>query len=352
VTARRVTDLPDVVGLIRLDQGWHQRLESVLPHLGLRLAHVNGLDPARDGAFNVSRVLSVNAHVLPGPHYTVNAGSAVGLIDLACLLHGIDQHPAAVRCRFSDYTGDAALPRFDIRRQPDLVETIAKSFVYGLSFLVLHEQSHYTEGHLLFRKTHLGAAEEFLEATAGEALTPDQALTYRALEIDADVHASTTQLYAALAPSDREPMTREWVLESCTDLIDSFFGAAAAMALLSFRDRQLNRAPEFRKHPSGPMRTMMLFRTLGVLLEECGLQPEEIDELEAEALGALRRIYIALGLQEELALAVAAAAGQLPGSHPVQDERRTLALRLKAIRPNLDGCAAEVEKLLGINPAG
>ena len=93
---------------------------------------------------------------------------------------------------------------------------------------------------------------------------------------------------------------------------------------------------------------MMLLRTYTTFLEECGIPEEDVDGLVAEALGHLRRIYARMGILDELAQAVQANMGQLPKSHPLQQERREVHFHLQSIQSELSQCAATVMRGLGV----
>jgi hypothetical protein len=340
----------DRIGLFQFDEGWYQRLEQTLPVLGLRLAAANGLDPAYDGIFRLSRRPQVNARADQGPEYTIYAGAALALIDLGMSLGDNIPLTLEVEERYWDYRrrdGLPGFPDFDRRCLREKYEQVAILFVYGLSFLILHEQSHFTEGHLFFRR-HGQNPISFLEATDESDIRMVDTLTLRALEIDADTHATATQLYAAASLQDVPPMTPQWLAASRQDVLASFVGAAAMMGLLTVADRFNNKEPEKRRHPSASLRTMMLLHTYDTYLRECQCNEEEIDDFMADGIAQLRRIYSHLGIIDELGQAVLAQMGKLPSQHPLQQERATIFYRLRDIQPELDVAASQAHDLLGI----
>ena len=340
----------DRLGLFQFDEGWYQRLEQTLPVLGLRFAAANGLNPSNDGVFCLSRRHQVNASASQGPRYTIYAGAALALIDLGMSLGDRTPPPLAVKERYWDYRrsdGVSGFPDFDLDLLREKYEQVAVLLAYGLRFLILHEQSHFTQGHLFLRgqdRKPISLSEATDENNAGIL----DVLTVRALEADADTHASVAIFYAAASIQGAPPMTREWLDASRTDVVASFVGAAAMMGLLTVADRFKNTSPEKRRHPSASLRTMMLLNTYDIYLRECQCNDDEIDDFVAEALSQLRRIYSHLGIIDELGKAVLAWKGELPDTHPMYYERVSIFDLLNKIQPELETAASLAHDLLGI----
>lgn len=343
----------DTVGLFQFDHGWRQRIEASLPKLALRIAAASGLDPAIDGMFEVSSDRRCNAAAFPGPRFRINEGAILGLIDLALALAADEtfatdrgtiptrispRKEPEVHRRFFDYTRKDNTPGYpDLAMEvpKDRVPVFSEVYLSGLSFLILHEQGHYLEGHLAYCKTKWGATE-WLEATESGHRKGPVPLTACALEWGADAFAISTYLYSAVRGAGAAPLTREWLHNNENNVVQYFVGAAAAMALLSYVDRQINRDPGERRHPSPAFRYMTLETAFEAFLRGCGCADEEIDTLFSRALHECRPIYRLLGVTQDLAFALQARMGVLADNHHIQIERRNIAQCRREIEADLE----------------
>jgi len=343
----------ELVGLFKFDAGWRHRVEQVLPKLALRIATAQGMDPAIDGSFEIGSSRKCNAHALPGPRFRINEGAILALIDLAAAL-SLDATFAADRGvipantppapgpkvveRFFDYTREdrsAIYPDWGVKVPTSRVSVFSDVYLSGLSFLILHEQAHFLEGHLAYCEAKWGAVEWLEAVESGVQEGPDP-ITACALELDADATAISTYLYTAVLGGNATPLTRQWLRDHEENVMQYFVGAATAMALLSFVDRQLNPEMKKRRHPSPALRFIALAVCFDAFLRECGLDDEEIDDLFSRALHECRSSYRLLGVMDELASALLARAGQLAENHPLQRERGAVLHRLNELGAELN----------------
>jgi hypothetical protein len=276
---------------------------------------------------------------------------ALALIDLGVTMGDDQPAPLAVKGRYWDYRradDREGFPDFDRGQLLQKTDQIATFFVYGLGYLLLHEQYHYLNGHLAF----LGQGSKllpFLEVNEGDVTNPADPLTCRALEWDADTHAAVMHFVAAAGSVEDPPLTGQRLEEVRENVVASFVGASALMGLLSVADRARNVKLGDRCHPSAALRTLMLLRTYDEYLRGRNARDEDVAALVSDALLQLRRIYDHLGVRNELEQALQAFARELPEDHPLQHERIDTYRRLGELLPRLREAASETQRLLGID---
>ncbi len=351
-------------GLLRLDEEWRKRIEQALPNFGVLLARANGLSPHLDGRFTVSRSYKVNAQVRLGPEYIIHQGALLALMDVAAILacnadFMPDYFPTAfmapnivpnVKARFLDYKPldeGKMLPEFVPQVPKDRVEVFAEVFVSAVSFLLLHEQAHFLNGHFEYYRQVYGAAE-YLEAADSSSNPTDDPLTRRALEIDADATACGIHLLSAVKYDDEYndfQMTREALYGHEKEVIIHFVGCAVMMALLSYVDAHSKVEKEKRTHPRAAIRFMVLEGIFHSFLEDFGCDASEIDTFFATAIRAVHFAYILLDQQDELGHALLLRADQ--DSHAFLEdivvERNESFERLAALRGTLNQMRESVQ---------
>lgn len=215
--------------------------------------------------------------------------------------------------------------------------------MYGLSYLLLHEQGHFVQGHLGYASLP-HAVVEWFEASDVNKHSHIDSLTSRALEWDADAFAGTTHFFAMVAPGKQaeQPLTREWLLGQEKELILSWAGAVATSGLLCVADRSITRTASERRHPSSAYRTMTLLVALDTFLQECGFNEDESDDLIARAIKEGRIVYRHFGVMDELASALLCRAGRLDNDHPLHQERISIIRRRNQIESDLERYRQEV----------
>jgi hypothetical protein len=353
----------DDPGLMRIDSEWRARVESTLPYLSMRVAVANEVDPRMDGILKIGEEQKVNAEVNIGgewPVYTINTGSFYALFDLVhqyidishggCLRDGISEaylSPVSDK-RFRDYTqmnrNGPHWHRYSFESGTSN-HRVSSLVTAGISFLILHEQSHYFRGHVRLVRAHarrLQASDIWFEAGGAGTDDHETARMMRALEWDADLYAMSMLLRTSPFESDREPLTRGWLHGNETAVIDSYLGASAVMLLLNANGNLAGVDKKTNKHPSASVRLTSLINVLKSVFVTCGMTQTEISrhlEYAEEQIGAMTKILRSSGCD----------LGEI-GTSPTtildfEEEGAEILETMRAIRDDLDQYMNEIDDL-------